>query len=51
MTRKNVSEGLLESFSEVCTTCNGRGVVLYEDAATLGAPLPGTVEEAMADAE
>ena len=51
MTRKNVSEGLLESFSEACPTCNGRGVVLYEDAATLGAPLPSTVEEAIADAE
>ncbi len=51
MTRKNVSEGLLESFSEACPTCNGRGVVLYEDAATLGSPLPSTVEEAIADAE
>lgn len=51
MTRKNVSEGLLESFSEVCPTCNGRGVVLYEDAATMGGPLPTTVEEAIADAE
>ncbi len=40
MTRKNVSEGLLESFSEVCPHCNGRGVLLYEDAATAGAPLP-----------
>jgi ribonuclease E len=51
MTRKNVSEGLLESFSEVCTTCSGRGVVLYENAATQGVALPGTVEEALADAE
>ncbi len=40
MTRKNVSAGLLESFSEVCPHCNGRGVLLYEDAATHGAPLP-----------
>ena len=40
MTRKNVSAGLLESFSEVCPTCAGRGVVLYEEAATLGVPLP-----------
>lgn len=40
MTRKNVSAGLLESFSDVCPQCNGRGVVLYEEAATAGAPLP-----------
>ena len=40
MTRKNVSAGLLESFSDVCPKCNGRGVVLYEEAATSGAPLP-----------
>ncbi len=38
MTRKNVSEGLLESFSEVCPTCGGRGVVLDEEFATTGAP-------------
>jgi ribonuclease E len=40
MTRKNVSAGLLESFSEVCPRCNGRGVLLHEEAATAGAPLP-----------
>ena len=40
MTRKNVSEGLLESFSDVCPRCSGRGVVLYEEAATSGSPLP-----------
>jgi len=39
MTRKNVSEGLLESFSEICAHCGGRGVLLHEDAATVGAPL------------
>ena len=39
MTRKNVSAGLLESFSEVCPTCSGRGVLLHEEAATVGAPL------------
>jgi ribonuclease E len=39
MTRKNVSEGLLESFSEVCPHCSGRGVLLHEDAATVGTPL------------
>ncbi len=44
MTRKNVSAGLLESFSDVCPQCNGRGVVLYEEAATAGAPLPAAEE-------
>jgi ribonuclease E len=46
MTRKNVSEGLLESFSDVCPTCSGRGVVLYEDAATVGSPMPKSREAA-----
>jgi ribonuclease E len=36
MTRKNVSEGLLETFSDICPTCNGRGVLLHEEAATQG---------------
>ena len=40
MTRKNVSEGLLESFSHVCPECGGRGVVLYEDAAASGGRIP-----------
>jgi len=40
MTRKNVSAGLLESFSEVCPRCSGRGVLLHEEAATAGTPLP-----------
>ncbi|MEA3501235.1 MAG: Rne/Rng family ribonuclease [Actinomycetota bacterium] len=39
MTRKNVSAGLLESFSEVCPRCNGRGVLLHEEAATTGVPI------------
>jgi ribonuclease E len=39
MTRKNVSAGLLESFSEVCPHCSGRGVLLHEDAATQGIPV------------
>jgi ribonuclease E len=30
MTRKNVSEGLLESFSELCETCEGSGLVLTD---------------------
>jgi ribonuclease E len=28
MTRKRVSEGLVESFSSICPVCNGRGIVL-----------------------
>ncbi|MCC7078948.1 MAG: Rne/Rng family ribonuclease [Acidimicrobiia bacterium] len=31
MTRKNVSEGLLENFSRSCPECNGRGVIIDED--------------------
>jgi ribonuclease E len=40
MTRKNVSAGLLESFSRVCEHCGGRGVMLFEEAATSGGPIP-----------
>ena len=39
MTRKNVSSGLVESFSDACPTCRGRGLVLHERAATTGAPI------------
>ncbi len=39
MTRKNVSEGLVESFSEMCSCCGGRGVILHEEAATVGLPV------------
>lgn len=39
MTRKNVSAGLIESFSEPCTVCGGRGVILHEEAATHGIPV------------
>jgi ribonuclease E len=28
MTRKRISEGLVESFSQICPTCSGRGLVL-----------------------
>jgi ribonuclease E len=28
VTRKRVSAGLLESFSETCPTCEGRGILL-----------------------
>ena len=30
MTRKRISEGLVESFSETCPTCHGRGFLLDE---------------------
>ena len=46
MTRKNVSEGLVESFSHACPTCAGRGVVLHEEAATEGAAIPDLEPEA-----
>lgn len=31
MTRKNVSAGLVESFSEECEVCSGRGIILHTD--------------------
>ena len=31
MTRKRVSEGLVESFSQTCPTCGGRGLLLDEE--------------------
>jgi ribonuclease E len=31
MTRKRVSEGLVESFSSICPTCTGRGIILDGD--------------------
>ena len=30
MTRKRISEGLVESYSETCPTCGGRGIVFDE---------------------
>jgi ribonuclease E len=30
MTRKRISEGLVESMSETCPTCQGRGYLLEE---------------------
>jgi Ribonuclease G/E len=30
MTRKRVSEGLVESLSSTCAVCGGRGIVLDE---------------------
>ncbi len=37
MTRKNVSKSLLENFSESCPHCQGRGIILDEEAALRGA--------------
>ncbi|WP_344311210.1 Rne/Rng family ribonuclease, partial [Streptomyces rhizosphaericus] len=34
MTRKRVGQGLLESFSESCVHCNGRGVIVHMDQAS-----------------
>ena len=39
MTRKNVSSGLVESFSEACPACEGRGLVIHEAAAAEGRPI------------
>ncbi|MGW9073608.1 Rne/Rng family ribonuclease, partial [Streptomyces yangpuensis] len=37
MTRKRVGQGLLESFSETCVHCNGRGVIVHmESPAAIG---------------
>jgi ribonuclease E len=49
MTRKNVSAGLLESFSEPCTVCLGRGVILHEEAATQGIPIGAILVDEEAD--
>ncbi|MBP0462213.1 Rne/Rng family ribonuclease, partial [Streptomyces montanisoli] len=34
MTRKRVGQGLLESFSETCVHCNGRGVIVHMEQAS-----------------
>ncbi len=49
MTRKNVSEGLVESFSDTCPTCNGRGVLLHADAAAVGTPIESQAHESSKD--
>lgn len=36
MTRKRVGQGLLESFSETCVHCNGRGVIVHMEQPTSG---------------
>ena len=38
MTRKRVGQGLLESFSETCEACAGRGVVVHAAGVPSGAP-------------
>jgi Rne/Rng family ribonuclease len=43
MTRKNVSEGLLETLGNACPTCAGRGVVI--DGAPVDEPEPEPVEQ------
>lgn len=51
MTRKRVGQGLLESFSEGCVHCNGRGVIVHMEQPTApgggGGPV-GTAGEAAA---
>ncbi len=43
MTRKRISEGLVESFSSTCPTCAGRGIILDEALlSSEGAPSPLT---------
>ncbi|NEB80787.1 ribonuclease E/G, partial [Streptomyces sp. SID14478] len=34
MTRKRVGQGLLESFSETCVHCNGRGIIVHMEQPT-----------------
>ncbi|MGA7269558.1 MAG: Rne/Rng family ribonuclease [Acidimicrobiia bacterium] len=44
MTRKNVSAGLLEHFSEPCPHCEGRGVLLHEEAVRNGIPIVTSID-------
>jgi ribonuclease E len=30
MTRKNVSTGIVEAFSDLCPECEGRGILLHD---------------------
>ncbi len=41
MTRKRVGEGLLEAFSEVCPTCDGRGVLVHSEPVDTRRPSEG----------
>jgi ribonuclease E len=40
MTRKRVGQGLLEAYSEPCTTCGGRGVLVHLDGPNAHRPVP-----------
>jgi ribonuclease E len=42
MTRKRVGTGLLEAFSEVCETCNGRGVIVHTEPVQQRPPRPSS---------
>ncbi|MFE5585253.1 ribonuclease E/G [Kitasatospora sp. NPDC056531] len=46
MTRKRVGQGLLESFSEACVHCNGRGVIVHmeQPSTHVHAPAPAAGE-------
>jgi ribonuclease E len=48
MTRKRVGQGLLESFSEPCESCNGRGVHVHPEPWTSGAAAGATTPRASA---
>lgn len=45
MTRKRLSEGMVESFAEVCSTCEGRGFVIDADMIGGFAPVHAQVSE------
>ena len=44
MTRKRISEGLLEAFSEPCDKCGGRGILLMDVEADAPVPVEAQVE-------
>ncbi|WP_369184043.1 ribonuclease E/G [Streptomyces sp. Y1] len=44
MTRKRVGQGLLESFSESCVHCNGRGVIVHMEQPSAHHHAPAAVE-------
>ncbi len=45
MTRKRVGEGLLEAFSEPCTVCHGRGVILHTEPVERAGAASGDEQE------
>ncbi|MFJ9440303.1 ribonuclease E/G [Kitasatospora sp. NPDC101235] len=46
MTRKRVGQGLLESFSEPCVHCNGRGVIVHMEQPSVHVHAPVAAGEA-----